>query len=191
MRSTRRRDPPWTVCWTRCCSREDTPERRCCWGLLCAPQSRGPSFRGSARSRFHSRGWIARRSPRHGIGRPFCRFCQLRRGHSLPPHHATSPPQSVVAVLTLSSRHPPSWDGDASLPTFSTFPTFPLEDVDSPGGRGVGRSVLCGAFVWGSNSSNATTGAGHSATEDKSSITLYTGDGDGDLLANFGKVVAL
>lgn len=188
MRSTKRRDPPWTVCWTRCCSREDTPERRR-WGLLFAPQSRGPSFRGSARSRFHSRGWIARRSPRHGIGRPFCRFCQLRRGHSLP-HHATSPPQSV-AVLTLLLASSPPRGTEMPLPTFPPSPQHFIVIFDSPGGRGVGRSVLCGAFVWGSNSSNATTGAGHSATEDKSSITLSTGDGDGDLLANFGKVVAL
>ena len=187
MRSTKRRDPPWPVCWTRCCSREDTPERRR-WGLLFAPQSRGPSFRGSARSRFHSRGWIARRSPRHGIGRPFCRFCQLRRGHSLP-HHATSPPQSV-AVLTLLLASSPLVGRRCLFQHFQHFFHL-IKDVDSPGGRGVGRSVLCGAFVWGSNSSNATTGAGHSATEDKSSITLSTGDGDGDLLANFGKVVAL
>lgn len=102
----------------------------------------------------------------------------------------TTPPRhrNQLRSSRFSSRHPPLVGRRASLPTFPTF--FP-EDVDSPGGRGVGRSVLCGAFVWGSNSSNATTGAGHSATEDKSSITLSTGDGDGDLLANFGKVVAL
>ena len=141
MRSTRRRDPPWTVCWTRCCSREDTPERRCCWGLLCAPQSRGPSFRGSARSRFHSRGWIARRSPRHGIGRPFCRFCQLRRGHSLPPHHATAiscGPHALLASSPLVGRR-------CISPNIFNISNISLTIFDSPGVWG-GRTFR---FVWG------------------------------------------
>ena len=89
-------------------------------------------------------------------------------------------------TLTLCVRFLNATARDVNYPPFSHPPTAASETKQSLGG-----SVLCGAFVWGSNSSNATTGAGHSATEDKSSITLSTGDGDGDLLANFGKVVAL